>query len=778
MRVFARYILRTAKKSPAQPILILITLAIAVATLLTSVKLLIKIKEDHATELAVKQACDITVSLSAESEARILFPDDVERIIGEGGKVLGEFSLSGVTRAGGEAELFTVCATDILKADDFYRFRFTDYGKITERELKSSIIISKFASEHYGLGIGDKLEIRILNRSFEFEVEGIALGSDVLEEHQGIIEIGAVTEALTEANPALATLADGMRPASRVRVKLSDADSLEHYMEALEADEGLRGLSVIDQKQNIGSLNFTHNIWAMLTSIIVAVAALIAIIVISTAQGLLAAERRGDTALFMICGADPDDLRKISYLESLIYSGAAAVLGLLLSIPMVKWINGIFEWARGDIAFEAYDILIAIAAALLVIMLSAYVSQKKTAGLSVCELMPCGRERRHVMGSYTTTAVLGALTLACVIATVLLPVEYRYVGGFASVIALTALAYFATPHVLRAAGGLLGKLINKMKRVPARTYLAIRTLSSSGSVMHSVRVLSVLLSLLLSISVCIGRSSYEVNMQAEIVDCDYVLLNADSRTAALIDGEAGIEDSFSIGLIRTMTTTAHTGTLGISVGEGALGYVNPGIAPKSLPHGNEIAISHGIAAISEVGVGDTLTLLYENREHEYLVTEIIDSSANIFFFDSESIGLKNDLTCIRTKDGISEDELSRLEATVESRGALMAKLEDATGSTLNRVRAFVSLMMAVTVSALVATASGALNVLIALNKERGEERRIYFSVGMTRGGVTAAALAEGAAILISCAILVPVFGSLMTLLMDAATNSFGLDILF
>lgn len=778
MSVFARYILRTAKRSPAQPVLILITLAIAVATLLTSAKLLIKIEDDRAAELDVKQACDITVSLSSESEARILFPDDVERVIGEGGKVLGEFSLTGVTRASGEPELFAVCATDILRADDFYRFRFTDYGEITERELNSSIIISKFASEHYGLGIGDRLQLGILNRSFEFEVEGIALGDEVLDEHMGIIEIGAVAEALTEANPALAALADGMRPASRVRVKLDDAASLDHYIEALKADERLRGLSVIDQKQNIGSLDFTHNIWAMLTSMIVAIAALIAIIVISTAQGLLAAERRGDTALFMICGADPDDLWKISYLESLIYSGAAAVFGLLLSIPMVEWINGLFEWSRGDIGFELYDILIAIAVAPLVIMLSTYINRKKTAGLGVCELMSGGRERRHVTGSYTALAVLGALTLLCVTATVILPVEYRFAGGFAAIIALTALAYFATPHILGIAGDLLGKLINKMKRVPARTYLALRTLSTSGSVMHSVRVLSVLLSLLLSISISIGRTSREADIQAEIVNCDYVILNADSRTAAIIEGEAGIDEIYSVGLVRTMTTKKHTGTLGISLSEGALAHVNPEIAPKSLPRGNEIAISHGIAAISEVDVGDTITFIYENGEHEYLVREIVASGANIFFFDAESIGLKNDLTCIRTEDGITEDELSFLEAAVESRGALMAKLEDATVSTLDKVRAFISLMMAVTASALVATVAGALNVLIALEKERGGERRIYFSVGMTRGGILAAALAEGAAILISCAILVPVFCSLLTLLIDVATNSFGIDIFF
>ena len=152
MRVFLRYILRSIRRSPIQPIMILITLTVAVATLLSSAKIMIQLGREYEQRVSASDYYDLRVTLSAESDTRILLADEIERVIGESGEVIGEFALTGVTDGIRGDELVTLCALDLEEADAFYKFRFTEYDEITESTLSSSIVISTYASRAYGLG--------------------------------------------------------------------------------------------------------------------------------------------------------------------------------------------------------------------------------------------------------------------------------------------------------------------------------------------------------------------------------------------------------------------------------------------------------------------------------------------------------------------------------------------------------------------------------------------------------------------------------------------------
>ena len=138
MRVFAKYILRSIKKSPIQPILILLTLTVAVATLVSGAKVVIQLDREQKQSAASTYGYDLSVALSSKSDSRILLTEEVKRVIGGGGDVLGEFGLKGYISTDSESRLIEICAVDIAEADKFHKFRFIEYETIDIRVIVSS----------------------------------------------------------------------------------------------------------------------------------------------------------------------------------------------------------------------------------------------------------------------------------------------------------------------------------------------------------------------------------------------------------------------------------------------------------------------------------------------------------------------------------------------------------------------------------------------------------------------------------------------------------------
>ena len=144
MKLLFKHILRTIKRAPLQPVIILLTLIMSVATFLTAVKLTVNVYEEASYRKGKYNdtPVDITVNLSGSDEARMLFAEDVEAVVGEDGSVLGEFMLSAIIEYEDGGNLISIAATDLLRADDFYKFKFTEYGEFTTKNLNQSIIFS------------------------------------------------------------------------------------------------------------------------------------------------------------------------------------------------------------------------------------------------------------------------------------------------------------------------------------------------------------------------------------------------------------------------------------------------------------------------------------------------------------------------------------------------------------------------------------------------------------------------------------------------------------
>ncbi len=779
MKLFLKHIFRSIKKAPLQPIIILITLIVSVATFITASKLAVNVyKENRYLKNLDNYTADITVKLSKNDDVRFLFADDAESVIGSDGKVQGEFELTGLVDKNGKSDLVSICATDFYTADSFFDLKLTEYGELTEKNINDSIIISTKAQREYGLEIGDALTVNLLNMKFNLRVEAIGIDSGVLSEAAGIIHIGAISEALADANPAIAALGGSIVPYTALKIQINDKTRIDEFIERLSADERFSEKLIIKDSENVGSVDFINLISLLMITVSSAIIIIISAIVISTALDLLNKKRMKDSALFMISGADARDLNRILYLECFIYSIAAAVIGLFLSIPIFQGINAVFEWKVDDISFKAYDILIAFISSPAIILLTVFLQTKKTDKLSVSERASGQFENRIGASGIRLPIILLILFALMLSSTALFPVKLKYLCGFISLPFLIFFIYSFMPHFVKAFSALFVKLAEKIKHTPPKAFLSLKNAKTSYPLKHTARLITILATLICTVFTCLNALTAQTDIIESIVDCKYISIGADEKTDKALEDLDAVEDTFRLSILRKLLTEEGTGVMGISLSEDALEYINPKVAPKKLPENDEIVITSGIAILGGTEVGDYITITHETNKYRFKVTEILKSSANMVFFDAAHIEEDNELLCIKTAAEKNSEEYKNIANMLEVRGAAVVERYDILFPVTSRLLSYGSLLFYVICIAAFTACLGIVNVLFSSYTVRKGERAVYYTVGMTRRDIRFVGFLEILTVAVSAIILVPLFAFVMSSALDIAINSFGVDLLY
>lgn len=706
---------------------------------------------------------------------RMLFSKDTEEIIGDGGRVLGEFNLSGVTTMNDDSTIITVCAADMDKADDFYGLRFRDYGKITEEHLNTSIIISAKTADEYNLGVGDTFTFNMLNRKFDFTVVAIALNGGVFDNVVGIINIGAISEALASANPAIASLGDAITPYTSLRIKINDKSQVDEYIARLSSDERLAGHLIINEEDNVANSAFFRLTYTSITIVSAFIVILLSALVISTALDLLSKKRRMDTALFMICGADTKDLHRIVYLECLIYSAIAVVIGLTIYVPILYEINNVFDWKVSDIAPQPYDVLIAILGAPAIILATACIKNAKAKKETISELLTDQNTSRIDGASLKSCKIWAIILAAFVCITLMMPTDKRFSTGLCSIVAFIAIIYLLIPHIIKLISKGLICLIEKARSIPPKAFLVIKNISASYPLMHTARLITVLFTILYMVVACLNVFYSQIHEIDTLMDCDYVAINENQNIDDDIRQLDEVDYTYRLNLIQNLVTEKNTGMMAFSASEDAKDYLNPNISPKKIPVGNEIAISKGLSKLLKKSVGDELVLMYETKEYRFKVIEIIKTNANFVFLDVSHLGVEKNLLCIKSNVPSDSEGVKNIYNALEIRGAAVCKPDDITRQTTALLISHYNLIKYSLIIATLTTALGIVNVLISSHMSRKNEKHVYYVIGMTKKQILAVEVLEVLVALGIALIMVPMLGEIACRLLDMSLVSFGID---
>ena len=768
---FAKYVIRGLKKRPTQPIIIIITLVCAIVTMISSAEIIIGIRnelfENHNAWY------DIEVRLSSGSDVRVLFADDTKKVVGEDGEVIGEFSLSGLYNTDSEKSIINLSATDLTAADKFRPFKFTEYGRITEQTLNKSVILSSEAAREYNLTVGDKINIHMLGERFEFTVEAIALSDGLLQNRTGVINIGADTEALAAVNPTIAAFADSITPYTSLKVRVNDPEQISEIKDRISNITSLNRATVITAKEDYESDRFVSLTSFAIITVTTVVVMLLSVMVIASAFDILNKKRRGERALFMICGASPANLRRVSATELFMYGSAAMIISIPASLPMLRAFNRIFGYSGSSLHISA--IFVSLLGCL--IMLSAVVLFESYAskGLSVLDLLSdTGLTDEKKIPGKLPLVLLSALVIGF-ITIIILPTRLKFVPSIISCALFLALMYFGLPFVLKLISLVTVRLLFGASRIPTSFALACKGLYFSYPIMHTARLVTLLTTIVLSIVICINTLTAQIDTIEQLVECDYIAVATDKDTEGLLENIEGV-DAFYVSFNQDLMTEADTGLLALSVSDEGFEHINQSLRPTKNPRGNEIAVSVGVADLCDKKIGDSISLTYETGTYTFTIVNIINTPANFVCFDAEYLGLRNDLLCISTATADNEifNDIANL---VESRGASVVTSSEIFSKLTKRLHSYAEIIDISVIIAIITSVFGIANVLLSSLTSRKREREILYAVGMTERTIVKTALIEILVCTAAATVLAFALLPIMIWLFDCSVGAWGIDLI-
>ena len=294
---------------------------------------------------------------------------------------------------------------------------------------------------------------------------------------------------------------------------------------------------------------------------------------------------------------------------------------------------------------------------------------------------------------------------------------------------------------------------------------------------HTARLITLLVTLLITAFFSINSLTEELSNIESIVDSEYITIGADDRSDSIVKECEGVNDCYRLFVTQSISTEDDSGFMSISVSEGSLNRISEKFRPQRLPENNEVVLSSGLALMTEKKIGDDITLKYQGNPYVFKVIDIVPSGANLTFIDASYIGEENDFLCIDADFDKDSESFVALSEIMNLRGAYLAGREDILSPLLKNILSFARMGKYVLYIALFTTFLGIANVLFSDYITRKREKEVLCTVGMTKKQILGVGICEILSTLIVAAILVPIFAVALSFLIDFSLISFGVDMI-
>jgi predicted lysophospholipase L1 biosynthesis ABC-type transport system permease subunit len=171
-----------------------------------------------------------------------------------------------------------------------------------------------------------------------------------------------------------------------------------------------------------------------------------------------------------------------------------------------------------------------------------------------------------------------------------------------------------------------------------------------------------------------------------------------------------------------------------------------------------------------------MNLTYEGRIYSFRVVDIINTNANMVFYDAEYIGMRKDMLCIRSSAEAGSDEARAIANLIEARGASLLPSVQIFMKLTKRLRSYSETINIATVISIITTLIGIFNILISSFITKRREQELYYSVGMTRSEVIFTIATEVLVCVICATIIAMVTIPLMMWLLDSSIAPWGVNL--
>jgi len=774
MKLFCKHLFGLICRFPLQPLFILCTVICSVAVAVTSVQLSVAFTR-HAGEVAgeQEQLGDLLISMRADSDVRMLFCEDAEELVGTDGSVIGEFRLSGFLESGETETFLSVSAVCLEAADAFYQFHYSEYGVFTEETRATSAILSEAAAREQGLSLGDSFTLRVLGEEFPFTVRAIAGGEGLLTKSEVLIDIACIRQTLASRVPAIAALGDAFVPYTTLMVRLSDPAQGEAVKERLEGDERFadKTVEMTAKPAQYRFLVLTQSLVLWLPSLLILLLA--ALILLQSLQHLQE-QRRVDTALFCACGASARHLGLFLVLESGFYAALGACFGVLLSIPMLRHLSGIYNWPDFPLLPQPFAVCFGIFWAILLIegCTLLHLWRRRT--------LPLAEQLREVEGAdlsqprrreWILPLCVSGIAWICAVCA---PIDLRFVPAIALLVAMIWLLFVTLPLFFYGLARILRGGVDRRRYVSGTWMLTVKRLLGCTVLRHVGRLTTVLLSLLLTVTVCVQVLEAQLNGLFHSVVADTVAVYADERTAEQVAAHPDVESVLRFTYLPLIEVGDGYTAFAFSAADAPEGFLELQGMPEEMPKGERVALSVGLAELLGVDVGDRVRVSVNGMEAWLTVSEVMASNIHFVVCDVTAFGIEHPFLAIRLRSGADPRASESIVALLEQNGASRIEKEEIFNSMPRTITSHIRLLRLSLVVSAALTVIGCAHVLIRFYSSQRRERALLVQNGMTRAGIARLYLAELGLLLAVSLFLAVLCGALLCKLVDLGIRSFGM----
>ena len=765
--MFVKSILRSVKRKVGEPILIVMTVMLAVAMFVSTLSLRSSIKMrliDSYTALSGAAEIEATFSddfaayyTTEESDAYIRLQETVKKL----GTLHSGYAFYLSVQREDASTFARAYSTDFSDLLTYNEIRFSQ-GGISEKH--SGVIIGNSFAQKAGVQVGEFIRLTMYgSETRNAEVVGIAenvgpfLGVDII---------------LSDVMAArFLSLSEDVKIRNRFFIELSEEtiDISEAVAELREGAPDFNFASPI----NDDDIAITMRNETMLLLVIAGIVAVLGAILIYTAVVLVMKNRISLAALFRSVGATSGKLSLYLFAEIALYGVLGSLLGVATSFGISALMNVMIGTASASVHVGFGAMAAGLLFGLMLSFLSAFAPVVKVVSMPLYDMIsyssPIVKEKR------LPAVVVGCLFIVFFIWSILSSVDASFSVGIVALLLLIASLFLIVPLLVKGISSLVMKFsVNSSGML----YVAASGAKENRHAHSGARLLCIALTAVIAVASLCGAATTQLAKFSSLFRADIMISAPSSDLLSIRDkvrNEAGVSGAY-LTYIETKCPLAQGGTtvtfIAIRPQEAEM-VLDPSafsLDVDSICGARRIAISRGLAMKQGLAIGDSISIKLDGKDELFTIASFIDTPLTIVFSDLTGLGSEANACLVAS----SSDDLLQNLTEGYSRYAAVYRITDAFSSIIDLANAYIRVFILLDVIVVLFAMIGYFNNALASYRDRKHEYDLLNGVGADRMARRKLILAENAIVVLGAVILSVVASVLLLTIVQNILKAFGL----
>jgi len=770
--MFVKSILHSIKRKVGEPILILVTLVLAVAIFIAALSL----RSSVETRLR-----DSYLSLSGRAELEATFADDffayyttedaAEYLcLKESAEKYGtlhsgyRFALSVGKEDKTYARAYSTDIWDLLNYNDV-RFRIGGHA-----EKNSGAIFSATFAEKAGVHIGDFVELSVYG-SGKKTVEVVAFAED----SGPFLSVDILLTDVTASR--LLSLSEDVKIRNCFFIELSD-DKMQmqgiaesDVAAAIERDATAFRLASPLNNEDFG---MTLRYEILLLYVIAALVAALGAILIYTAVTLVMKNRISLVALFRSVGASTGRIFLYLIAEIALYGLVGSLLGVAASFGISALMNVMLGSASAPVTVSYLTAFFGVLFGLALALVSAVAPVAKVSTMPLYDMLASSSP--VVKRSALPSVIAGALLFGFLLWSIFATVSASFVVGIVTSVLLFVFLFLVIPPVVKAVGSLVMKLT--ANTACGTLYVAASGARENRHTQSGARLLCIALTAVIVVAALCGEATGQLSKYERLFRSDIMISASASDLPTIRDevrAESDAEGAYLAYMESKCSLAQGAGIVTIIAvrsqeAGSALDLDAFGIDLSGIRGARRLAMGRGLAMKIGVDIGDAVALKVNGEDLEFTVGDLLDTPLAFVFTDLSGLGIDPNTCLVRSDSDTLVKDLSERY----SRTAVVYPVEETFSFITDMVDAYIRVFILLDVIVILFAAFGYVNNALASYRDRKREYELLNGVGAGKTERRKLVLAENAIVTLSAVFISALASVLMLYVVQNMLRTFGL----